>query len=57
MPERETCTVTPPGGLDAPSFRTWAEEQARDAGFTDLRWNEEIDKHGHPMGRLTGVRK
>lgn len=52
--DRETVAVTPPG-MNTPSFRTWAEQQAK-GHWLDLRWNEEIDRHGFPMGRLTGVR-
>ena len=54
--KRVTCAVTLPGGFDAPSFREWAEAQAREGGFTGLKWSEETDRHGLPMGRLTGVK-
>lgn len=53
---REGVAVTPPGA-DTPDIRTWMLDTARARGWTALRWEEAVDDHGRPMGRLTGCKK
>ena len=55
LPPEETAAVTPPGA-DTPAMRDWLACAATERGFTDLRWADDVDKHGAPMGRLYGRR-
>jgi len=55
--ERERIAVTPPRYNTRP-MRLWLKDQALSQDeWADLRWHDERDRHGSPMGVLTGVRK
>jgi len=56
QPERQSICVTPPGA-DTDAIRAWLSAMAIDNGWIGLQWAEEIDEHGNPMGRLTGIRR
>lgn len=54
---RLQIAVTPPGRYSDVSFRRWLESEARKQGYIDLKWSEDIDCWGQPMGRLTGKKE